>query len=57
MHSASNKKVVAILENLCTRRLHLDIKATCFTLGDYICHKCIPMIENMHGFVYEESSS
>ena len=47
MHGASNKMVVAILEDVCTRRLHLDIKATCFRLGDYICHKCITMIENV----------
>ena len=46
LHGASNKKVVAILEKVCTRRLYLDIKATCFSLGDYICHKCITMIEN-----------
>ena len=44
-HSDINTKTVNIIESTCQKKLGIDIRATNFIVADYVCHKCVLMVE------------
>ena len=45
IHSDINSKTVSIIESTCWKKLGIDIRATNFIVADYVCHKCVSMVE------------